>query len=275
MTAIEHLPGGVGLPAARGGAGVLPRAAGEVRERGILFSAPMVLAILAGRKTQTRRLVKLPGGGEVDGTPGRDPIVLWSMSHQPTGANAMTCPYGVRGDRLWVRETYGLDEEYNGMPPSVAPGDATVLFHADSRTRGGAQGPQPFTPGKKRPGIHMPRWASRITLEVTGVRVERLQDITEEDAKAEGIEPTILGESWSCMRKDGGAFDCFVDPSAEDRRELVAVVHQPARQMFDARHNFRVLWNGINGERADWDSNPWLWVVEFRVLPAAEHGGGA
>ena len=164
-------------------------------ERPILFNGPMVRAILDGRKTMTRRIVKA-------GT--RDD---WNA-----------CPYGVIGDRLWVRETWrcfgGREYEYQQHQPSI-------IYRADD-------GPT-HNEGGWRPSIFMPRWASRITLEITGVRVERLQDISEADAEAEG---------------------CTGD-------------HRADRDS-DAAQEFRSLWNQINGKRASWDSNPWVWVVEFR-----------
>ena len=118
----------------------------HAKERPIIFSGPMIRAILEGRKTQTRRIVK--------------PNCLSKLS-----------PYGRTGDRLWVRETWGHNPEGPGYVYR-SDGDFDMKFHGD----------------RWRPSIHMPRWASRITLEVTGVRVERLQDINEEDALAEGVE---------------------------------------------------------------------------------------
>lgn len=144
-----------------------------MRERPMLFSAPMVRAILEGRKTQTRRVVK----------------------PQPTGALAArgrtACPCGQPGDRLWVRETHAVYQAHGqhredgerwgpwgGLPTTVSPDRTQVVYYREGFDR--------CDPGRWRPSIHMPRWASRITLEVTGVRAERLHDITEADAVAEG-----------------------------------------------------------------------------------------
>jgi hypothetical protein len=202
------------------------------KERGILFSAPMVRAILEGRKTQTRRVCP----------------ESWLRCLDPDDADerqqALTmCPYGQPGDRLWVRETWGavwpgefprpLREckiEYRAdLPPGCT--DRPGGWPAEERDD--AECP------KWRPSLHMPRWASRILLEVTEVRVERLQDISEDDARAEGV--TALAEPATTR----GAFRGH-------------------------RDGFAALWEAINGKRAPWASNPWVWVVSFRrIEPAA------
>jgi hypothetical protein len=180
-----------------------------VKERPILFSGPMVRAILDGQKTQTRRIVKPQPSIE-----GQEPHLV-------------RCPYGVPGDRLWVRETWGE----GGM---TKPGDP-ASYAADWPDAGAIR--------KWRPSIHMPRWASRIDLEVTAVRVERLQAITEEDARAEGAAHRIAR---------GGD----LSGALEGETPIQHVAH------------FRDLWDSINGERTPWASNPWVWVVSFkRVRP--------
>jgi hypothetical protein len=207
-------------------------------ERGILFSAPMVRALLAGTKTQTRRVVKpqppeaaqlgwllpLPNGPAS--------VAYWSVkdgrgvvaSEQKT-----ECPYGKPGDRLWVREAWrtvpGADD--------IAPRD---LMNVESFTHYEADATKPAGMGKLRPGMFMPRWASRITLEVTGVRVERLNSISEADARAEGIE-----RSGECNWRD------YLDP----HNDFTGV-----------RRSYRSLWDSINGDGA-WSSNPWVWAVSF------------
>lgn len=188
-------------------------------DRPILFSAPMVRALLAGTKTQTRRVVKHPG--------------LASLSHivdcrdgwwgDEEGDFQALCPYGAPGDRLWVRETWQHVE--GGAVRDAAGGvmdsfDDEIVYRADNMNRRSAW----------TPSIHMPRWASRITLEITAVRVERLQDISEADAKAEGVEPMLVPP-------DGGSA-----PHVE---------------------GYRTLWESINGA-GSWDANPWVWVLEFR-----------
>lgn len=182
-----------------------------MKERPILFSAPMVRAILAGTKTQTRRAVKHPALATlsfvVDCGEG------WWGDEE--GAVQVCCPYGQPGDRLWARETFYYDQE-----------DAELLYRAD----GEFDSEQVDSGYKWQSSIHMPRWASRITLEITGVRVERLQDISEGDAKAEGvIRPRPLVDDDPCTH-----IDAFGD-----------------------------LWESINGP-GSWDKNPWVWVVEFR-----------
>lgn len=187
---------------------------GEMKERPVLFSAPMVRAILEGRKTQTRRVAK--------------GVNFISSSGAPMNIDAdsddwsVKCPYGQPGDRLWVREAFQFSSDY-------------PLYRADDEAG--------HIDGGWRPSIHMPRWASRITLEVTGVRVERLQDISEADAVAEGIEPTMPNPGpWNW--KDYLAEGCHTH----------------------AILSYKTLWESINGP-GSWDKNPLVWVVEFRRLP--------
>lgn len=188
-------------------------------ERPILFSAPMIRAILAGAKTVTRRIVRL-GPAEsvvgVSGDPNPPPRPFVSGSN---GDRQPLCPYGYPGDSLWVRETFCLAGPNTwSAPKTVNPKDCyEAAYYAAVWDRS--------APTRWRPSIHMPRWASRITLEVTGVRVERLQDLTEEDAKAEGVAPS---------------------------------------RVLSAREEFERLWGVINAKRAPWSSNPWVWRVEFK-----------
>lgn len=179
-----------------------------MKERPILFSGPMVLAILDGRKTMTRRVVKPQ--------PAKSCNVA---SETACDLLARGCPYGAPGDRLWVRETFALMEQ-RMSPPEMQGG---VLFRASWTYLN--------TEPIWRPSIFMPRWASRINLEITGVRVERLQDISEQDAISEGVTVTWYG-----------------DNGPED---------------FDHIKPFTQLWSKINGQ-ASWDANPFVWVVEFR-----------
>lgn len=218
-------------------------------ERPILFSAPMVRALLDGTKTQTRRPVtRLSGFGPItefqaSDTAGyawmfRDKWALWNdiSASQLLGC----CPYGTPGDRLWVRETFqpmlaeGVDfraanwETGEGYAPRyTATEGATEWIDPDDNISSAC-----------KPSIHMPRWASRITEEITGVRVERLQDISEADALAEGIQQL------------NGRFT-FNGGLHESRTAV---------------ESFRALWEYINGAES-WDANPWVWAVEFRRLP--------
>lgn len=199
-----------------------------MKERPILFSAPMVRAILAGTKTQTRRVVK-PQPRRVDGGVPFGDGPAWA--HAEPGSAMIRCPYGQRGDRLWVRETWA-PEQYDADATTIAQIEASVRMPAYAADFSG----QPAY--KWRPSIHMPRWASRITLEVTGVRVERLQDISEADAIAEGIVRAPYG--WWSGREGSSS------PTAIGA--------------------YALLWEQINGP-GSWDANPWVWVVEFRRLP--------
>ena len=217
-----------------------------MKERPILFSGAMVRALLAGTKTQTRRVVKpQPSNGWAFETP---PVLgRITSTHTKRGrfgaflrrgigtdfpeTDLIPCPYGQPGDRLWVRETFRGCRAYEvqGYAPS-AWGNKPVWFEADGTPPGDAKA----WALRARPSIHMPRWASRITLEVTSVRVERLQDIDLDDALAEGISDTGALILDSAGNEQGG-------PIAE----------------------YAVLWEQINGP-GSWDANPWVWVIEFK-----------
>ncbi|WP_054077213.1 hypothetical protein [Pseudomonas amygdali] len=210
----------------------------QVKERPILFSAPMVRAILSGQKTVTRRVMKVQpvlNGGfwEVYGAGWGKGIT--SVPVMPGHSLSSNCPYGRIGERLWVREAWQADAQVNAIAPRELSHGEPIQYPADGSSR--QTGCSMITPGKTRPSIHMPRWVSRILLEITDVRVERLQDISEEQATAEGV----------------GA-----DETSSYRS---ACVDRPAG------FAFRDLWTGINGSDS-WDENPWVWVVEFkRVAP--------
>lgn len=201
-----------------------------MKERPILFSGPMVRAILAGQKTQTRRLVRLPRGVDPDhwmpqqasGRPDEFDALHWPGDDAVT--TPLRSPYGAPGDLLWVRETWA-ERQYRtdvDSPDESAKSERTPAYAADW------SGEPAY---RWRPSIHMPRWASRLSLEVVSIRVERLQEINEEDAKAEGV----------------------------------ALPPNDASAKF--RSSFQLLWDSINGKRATWASNPWVWVIEFRRLP--------
>lgn len=211
-------------------------------EKSIIFSGLMVRAILEGRKTMTRRLKgleeinadpsKVLSGRLWDGSPS-DPR-WWDLYIPEMGiSKRVKCPYVV-GDRLWVRETWldglsGRTEEEKASREDVsyrADGEAWEQFedHMDA---------------KWQPPIFMPRWASRITLEVTDVRAERLQGISQKDAAAEGF----VGEMYC--------------PSPEMCLDI-------DRCNFDAELHFKKAWDKINGKKYPWASNPWVWVIAFR-----------
>ncbi|WDZ97932.1 hypothetical protein Herbaro_09180 [Herbaspirillum sp. WKF16] len=234
-----------------------------MRERPILFSAPMVRALLAGEKTQTRRIVKpqplddFPRRGSVDfdGFLPYEDVAQWSAEAAGGGAfktEVQECPHGTVGDRLWVREAFSGPYHQHGQPPSTWNQSSPIWHWADGNPDAGD-----WTPPK--PSIHMPRWASRILLEITGVRVERLQDISEQDALAEGIEKNWTGdpsEGQNGFGTIGWVPDCGWINYMED------MDGDPA---YTPRDSFRSLWQSING-RDSWAANPWLWVVEFRRI---------
>lgn len=220
-----------------------------MRERPILFSAPMVRAILAGTKTQTRRVVKPQPTHPHFG--GRLPFMLVPDDegedlylHSSCLGAAIRCPYGAPGDRLWVREAW-MDLQGTGVEARDRNGKLTRYAYAADTPPGsyGDECRKDF--GLKwRPSIHMPRAASRITLEITGVRVERLQDISEADAVAEGVERVVVGDGWRH----------YTDPASE----LAGPIPHAS-----ALGSYRSLWESINGP-GSWDANPWVWVVEFQ-----------
>ena len=231
-----------------------------MKERPIIFNAEMVRAILDGRKTQTRRFVpewQLPSETKQDA--GDYPENRWMAVAQRDrrwgfgvfGATEESCaaqlteslcPFGSRDDRLWVRECHAFVPEpayrrSTGIVQIVNPDDdyqASVYRENFDRSDGGI---------KWRPSIHMPRWASRIQLEITNARVERLNVISEEDARAEGV-------AWS----DGAPNE----------------VGLPTQLVVEAKDEFARLWQSIYGEES-WNNNPWVWVIEFNRV----EGGAA
>ncbi|MBA7986716.1 hypothetical protein [Enterobacter asburiae] len=206
-----------------------------MKEHGMIFNGEMVRAILDGRKTQTRRVMKVQpsdgfhpthNGYDLDlnahwYTPG---VVDKNGYLQPAKKDVFgvadenegyACPFGAVGDRIWVRETF------SPVPDHEEPAGCSAILYA-------ADGNGPY--GKWVPSIHMPRWASRITLEITGVRVERLNSISDSDASKEG-----------CCITDMESGDCLSDVFAR-------------------------LWTSIYGDES-WKVNPWVWVIEFKVVP--------
>lgn len=243
-----------------------------IKSRPIPFSAPMIRALLEGRKTQTRRIVKPQPLGFAD----TDQIAGWESGNTALrgtkgnyhlvklheSANRMLscqgiprdvdyfCPYGKPGDRLWLRENFRLPKSLNAMNCTqvaermldlgyTAPW-APIRYESDGATINATE--RTNSPhslwggdwGRLRVARFMPRWASRITLEITDVRVEHVQEISEEDAEAEGIRRTE-GGWWA------GPRDNYMVPSAA----------------------YRELWDSINGA-GSWSSNPWVWVITFK-----------
>lgn len=205
-------------------------------ERPILFRPEMVRAILDGRKTQTRRIVKLPDapnhlgeweattiGGDGSRYPDRTLAPKMTAIWHTRTADCLTCHYGQPGDRLWVKERW--------RPVATNHKQWTsVLYFADGEQRDCPYFKVNFAKAGARPSIHMPRVASRLTLEITEVRVERVQDISEADAQAEGC--------WRSRHPDLVS----IDPP-----------------------EFRLLWDEVHSkDGCGWDVNPWVWVVSFR-----------
>jgi hypothetical protein len=199
-----------------------------VKERPILFNGAMVRAILSGAKTQTRRVVK--ARADKDFGP-RCVLRPHEIAGEVNGGSYRNSPYGEPGDRLWVRETWARDDEDGAL---MYRADVGRDMNANAWEQGRLEGVPRY---KWRPSIFMPRTASRITLEVTDVRVERLREISESDAGAEGI------------RYEAGSYE--VDWMTPRERGLKRVA------------DYRLLWESINGA-GSWDANPWVWVVSFR-----------
>lgn len=215
----------------------------SVKERPIIFSTPMVKAILENRKTQTRRIIKpqpkentirMYAEETIDFSAKTDRWYAEYLDNgrQWTDSGTTTCPYGTIGDALWVRETFYECVNNNDRIHYAA--NRQPIQNTETRTY------------RKRPSIFMPRSASRITLEITDIRVQRLQEITEEDARAEGIAPLdehktniLTANEWS--------------------KERIASLYI---------NQFKSLWDSINAKRAPWASNPWVWALTFkRVMP--------
>lgn len=244
-----------------------------IKTRPIPFSEPMVRAILDGRKTQTRRTLKrqTPDGGTLQG-----PVELkpgsWGWHYHDTEReepskyfpggvieNArLKCPYGAVGERLWAREAYyqighwepvtGVKTKTGKMKWKFVADSDEIRFEAPAEFRKGRHNKDPETSiWHKRLARFMPRWASRLTLEITDIRVERLQGISREDAIAEGIE--------HCTTEEGHrfAFKDYIDEGY---------------YYSDPIPSFRSLWKSINGPDS-WDLNPWVWVLAFEVVSDA------
>lgn len=255
-----------------------------MKERPILMSAPMVRAILAGQKTQTRRVMKVQppeyikhtvSPQEKRGEPKKHPAPYfdaynhgpfwcWWDEYDRQGDGWIRCPYGQPGDRLWVRETHA----YISPDEDVRPWEeCNIEYKADTGNPYPGDWPADQAKGydfapKWRPSIHMRRTASRILLEVVSVRVERLQDISEEDCVAEGIEGRSNGDM---MEGDYQEFwHNYVKPTVmmkdEDDEDI------EVDNYFDKpSESYRSLWESINGP-GSWDLNPYVWVVEFKVV---------
>lgn len=223
----------------------------------------MVRAILDGRKTQTRRVIKQqPDSIGAAGKP------WWNVGGYRTrddASNPLRCPYGGPGDRLWVRETWASSKALDGVSPRrIAPGFPRE-FKAGGTSVVGYD--RLVDRGRWRPSIHMPRIASRITLEVTGVRAQRVHDISEADARAEGVE-ILLPEKFATGYVNylwHGRIGRGITGKQSDAWE-----HQYS-DYTTAIGSFSSLWESINGPRGHpWAANPWVWALEFRLVKEDE-----
>lgn len=192
-------------------------------EKPILFSGPMVQAILDGRKTMTRRVIKPQPEAKLYQYMSRNEFYE-ADGDDPKYETQHNSPYGVKGDRLWVRETWAQLCEADELT-----GKCDIAYRADDWPTD-EPGPD-YIKGTWRPSIFMPRWASRITLEIVSVRVERVQDISDTDCEREGVD--------------------------------LANASIPGY----LRERFKRLWNSINAKRGfGWDANPWVWVIAFNLV---------
>ncbi len=220
-----------------------------MKERPILFSGEMVRAILDGRKTQTRRVINPQP--IADGLYYEYKDIPWLKTGDPFPFIGHLCPYGTTNDLLWVRETwraveldngndgilYKADNHFKSIENSQAAADLWCDAYADRKYG-----------NKWRPSIFMPRWASRILLDVTDVQVERIQEISDGDAIKEGIQDVC---------------HCGDYVEGHGYHSGHGAVSMPGW----ATENFSSLWDSINAERGhSWESNPWVWVVSFKVV---------
>lgn len=194
-----------------------------MKARPILFSTEMINALLDGRKTQTRRVVKVNHAGRAQ-LGGRN----WHID-DPDAVRA--CPYGVPGDLLWVREAHYIIGEH----PGPRPGSRWTHYRADGSNN---QNDPAQWHGPWKPGIHMPRHASRLTLRLTDVRVQRVQEIGLDDTLAEGA------------------------PRHDHMDGAIRVTTWPTDW-------YRSLWESLNAARGyEWNANPWVWAISFEVIKA-------
>ncbi|PHX42295.1 hypothetical protein AO284_33470 [Pseudomonas sp. NZIPFR-PS2] len=240
----------------------------QIKERPILFSAPMVRAILEGRKTVTRRAIKVQPHIDASGNfcvgssnYGQDGYGKPVTKHFVNGC----CPYGKPGERLWVRETF-IDLRGTGVEHRPDPDGPLqrYAYAADCRPGSHSDEARKDFGLKYKPSIHMPRAASRILLEITDVRVERLQDISEEQAQAEGCFFTDYGRK--CGHTGSGWTEVGDCPAPEAHHPLRNgwmwdKTSSPNECLGTATWAFANLWQKTGG---DWGANPWVWVVEFK-----------
>jgi len=211
-----------------------------MKTRPIIFQPDSVRAIFGGRKSQTRRIVNIRPGDHFN----TNKIEVGMVSGDKGEYYGFTseeydykCPYGVPGDRLWVRESWCVHARYDGLRPKVLP-EIKYLQNAVTHMADVYKAEKSLWMGKTRPSIFMPRKYSRLTLEITNIRVERVQDISTHDAYWEGVEDCdVFGHD-----------DCFY-----------GTVGRVC--------SFERLWDKMHGKKYPWSSNPWVWVIEFKKEP--------
>lgn len=220
-----------------------------MKERPILFSAPMVTAISEGRKSCTRRVIKPQPPRPVEKQHCYPSVGIWICKIGDDKERALKCPYGHNGDRLWVRHSFWLHnnkhqawDELPGSYERFSDGEkydtSSAPCHAWLKEE-----------WKQKPGIHMPRWASRLTLEICEVRAQRVQEISEEDAIAEGVF------AWR---------DTWTTPKAAGTNWLKSMQHLSIESI--PIRLFATLWDSINGKTYPWEANPYVWALTFRKV---------
>jgi hypothetical protein len=255
-----------------------------VKERGLVMRDHEVRCVLAGEKTQLRRPVQLRvPWGLIGGRGEEHDLSCWGYAVEdqwmvlarglnsrgmPHGHTSIPCPMGEAGDRIWVKEAFNWSargelapgEHWKLCPERTGWRAPFCVYRADGIKAHPEHPDWGATIWKS--STQMPRWASRITLEVTGVRVQRLQDISEEDAKAEGVQLHEGAPMCPCQGEEEDPGPTHLDTCAwrdEDYDPEGSPYHD----------EFAILWNSINSKRAPWSSNPFVWVVEFKVANVA------
>ena len=204
------------------------------KESPIIMSTELIKAIQAGRKTQTRRIIRSPYQEF-----GHITSQGYGNWEDRTG-QTFRCPYGWTGDLLWVRETWGTNTVDHHTKPSLLPETTRIWYKADYKND--------FDFHAWRPSIFMPKWASRITLEIAKIRVEQVQDISVDDAIAEGIKQISNDRHWAWRDYTGNGL------------------------RLSPKMSFETLWDSINDKRGyPWSSNPWVWVIEFELREESVH----
>jgi hypothetical protein len=256
-------------------------------EHPILFTAAMVQAILEGRKTQTRRVI----AGQLDNptfwqhggyrlafdiAAGKWGFYYREDTERALGSPLLRCPYGVPGDRLWVRETWRRTTSTNGLDSIAYRSDDSCFAVLCSDSGEGdpvkvdlRKPMEPFISGTWRPSIFMPRWASRITLEITEVRAQRVQEISESDAIAEGIETCFTEEEMLTLPAGSNDWRNYLwHGESGITKKAMALSTSQYSSFASPVSSYRSLWDSINGHLPgrSWADNPWVWAITFKLV---------